>query len=231
MYRVLCIEDDPMVREVNRQFIERVEGFEVIDFAKDGVEGLEKIASLQPDLVFMDVFMPKLDGLQTLAKLREYNTTTDVIMVTAATNVEAVEQALHLGVFDYIVKPFSLERVEQALQKYKPYKQLIQQRKDFTQQQLDVLLHQTVLQPAAQSIDMPIPTDLPKGLNKATLEKIMRHLAQLNEAISAENLATQLGIARVTARRYLDFLEKQQLVTVEIRYGNVGRPMNLYTMA
>ncbi len=59
---VLLIEDDPMVREVNRQFIEKVAGFEVIGQASNGVEGIEQICSLQPDLVFMDIFMPEQDG-------------------------------------------------------------------------------------------------------------------------------------------------------------------------
>lgn len=225
MYRVLCIEDDPMVREVNRQFIERVEGFTVIDFAKDGQEGLEKMQALQPDLVFMDVFMPRLDGLTTLQQLRQVNTSIDVVMVTAATNIEAVERALHLGIFDYIVKPFSLERIAQMLQKYRAYKEQLQN-EHFTQQQIDALLHEPTV---AQLEHDVVFDDLPKGLNKATLQKIVAYLRQANTALSAEQLATQMGIARVTARRYVDFLEKQQYVKVDIQYGNIGRPINLYT--
>lgn len=225
MYRVLCIEDDPMVREVNRQFIERVEGFTVIDFAKDGQEGLEKMQALQPDLVFMDVFMPRLDGLTTLQQLRQVNTSIDVVMVTAATNIEAVERALHLGIFDYIVKPFSLERIAQMLQKYRAYKEQLQN-EHFTQQQIDALLHEPTV---AQLEHDVVFDDLPKGLNKATLQKIVAYLRQANTALSAEQLATHMGIARVTARRYVDFLEKQQYVKVDIQYGNIGRPINLYT--
>lgn len=228
MYKVLCIEDDPMVREVNRQFIERVEGFTVIDFAKDGREGLQKIEQLRPHLVFMDVYMPQLDGLETLALLRAQDTETDVIMVTAATNVEAINRAMHLGIFDYILKPFSMERVAQALEKYKPYKALLTTQRDFTQQQLDRLLHTTETPVKVENITLT--EALPKGLNKATLDKILQHLHGLQVATSAEQLASQLGIARVTARRYLDFLEKQQIVSVDIQYGQIGRPMNLYAI-
>lgn len=228
MYKVLCIEDDPMVREVNRQFIERVAGFSVIDFAKDGQEGLEKMHALQPDLVFMDVFMPRLDGLETLQQLRQVNTTIDVVMVTAATNIEAVEQALHLGIFDYIVKPFSLERIAQTLGKYRTYKERLQQSTHFTQQQIDTLLNEPIMLQHESEI---VFDDLPKGLNKATLQKIVAYLRQTNTALSAEQLALQLGIARVTARRYLDFLEKQHYVKVESQYGSIGRPVNLYIYA
>lgn len=66
--KVLLIEDDPMVREVNRQFIEKVEGFKVIAMCKNGVEGFEKILECKPDLVFMDIFMPEQDGIATLKK-------------------------------------------------------------------------------------------------------------------------------------------------------------------
>ena len=81
--QVLLVEDDPMVREVNRQFIERVEGFKVIDMASDGIKGIEKIKSLTPDLVVMDIFMPEQDGIETLRQIRQQNLNVDCIFLPA----------------------------------------------------------------------------------------------------------------------------------------------------
>ncbi len=69
-FRVLLIEDDPMVQEVNRQFVEQVDGFQVVGTAANGLEGLKLIEQLKPDLVFLDIFMPSLDGIATLQRLR-----------------------------------------------------------------------------------------------------------------------------------------------------------------
>ncbi|MFP3488791.1 response regulator, partial [Staphylococcus sp. SIMBA_130] len=68
---VLLIEDDPMVQEVNRQFIERVDGFHVIGVAGNGEEGIELAKMLKPELIILDVYMPGASGLETLKLIRQ----------------------------------------------------------------------------------------------------------------------------------------------------------------
>lgn len=58
MHRVVLIEDDPMVLEVNRQFVERVPGFEIVGTSSNGIEGIKKVRHLKPDLVILDIYMP-----------------------------------------------------------------------------------------------------------------------------------------------------------------------------
>ena len=225
--RVLLIEDDPMVCEVNRQFIERVEGFENVATAKNGKEGFEKIAHFKPDLVFMDIFMPEMDGIETLTTIRSQYLNVDVITVTAANDFDTVQKCLRLGVCDYIMKPFTFERIEKALNHYSEKKSQLHLSDAFTQAQLD-----TILYPAtAEAIDVhsnDVFEQLPKGFNKATLLKVLTYLKQAKSGTSADEVAANIGVARVTARRYLDFMEKQQLIHVEIQYGSVGRPINQY---
>jgi len=225
---VLLIEDDPMVREVNRQFIEKVAGFAVIGQASNGVDGINKIRTLQPDLVFMDIFMPEQDGITSLRKIRELNIAVDVITVTAANDMETVKQVLHLGVFDYIMKPFSFERVQGTLENYKRFKQQIQTERGLTQGELDQLFHYHNGHEKAEPVhEGKSEKNLPKGFNRATLEKVVHYLQSVDGA-SAEDVASGVGIARVTARRYLDYLEKQQEITMDVHYGGIGRPINYY---
>jgi len=225
---VLLIEDDPMVREVNRQFIEKVAGFAVIGQASNGVDGINKIRTQQPDLVFMDIFMPEQDGITSLRKIRELNIAVDVITVTAANDMETVKQVLHLGVFDYIMKPFSFERVQGTLENYKRFKQQTQTERGLTQGELDQLFHYHNGYEKAEPVhERKSEKNLPKGFNRATLEKVVHYLQSVDGA-SAEDVASGVGIARVTARRYLDYLEKQQEITMDVHYGGIGRPINYY---
>ncbi|MFF5995558.1 response regulator [Lysinibacillus sp. KU-BSD001] len=227
MIKVLLVEDDPMVREVNRQFIERVEGFHIIAMAANGVEGFEKIKQLQPDLVLMDIFMPEQNGVDTLRKIRKENIPVDVISVTAANDMPTIQNILHLGVYDYIMKPFTFERMEQTLQNYRQFKQKVENTQGMTQQELDALMRKGN---ATERVEEPqtVLTELPKGFNRSTLDKVLNYIKECEAGASADEVAAAIGVARVTARRYLDFMEKRNLIKVDVQYGSVGRPINQY---
>ncbi|WP_431027291.1 response regulator [Lysinibacillus sp. LZ02] len=227
MIKVLLVEDDPMVREVNRQFIERVEGFNIIAMAANGVEGFEKIKQLQPDLVLMDIFMPEQNGVDTLRKIRKENIPVDVISVTAANDMPTIQNILHLGVYDYIMKPFTFERMEQTLQNYRQFKQKVENTQGMTQQELDALMRKGNVAERVEESQHTL-TELPKGFNRATLDKVLNYVKECDAGASADEVAAAIGVARVTARRYLDFMEKRNLIKVDIQYGSVGRPINQY---
>lgn len=89
--KVLLIEDDPMVQEVNKEFITGVSGFSVIATAADGDEGIRLIKDLRPGLVVLDVYMPKKDGIKTLQEIRKQKLEVDVIIVSAAKDKETIQ--------------------------------------------------------------------------------------------------------------------------------------------
>ncbi len=118
MYQVLIVEDDPMVTMINEQYIGRNKLFHVAGKCKDGRNALEFLENRKVDLVIMDVYMPYMDGFETLRQIRKKQVSVDIIMVTAANDRESLEEALHLGIIDYLVKPFTFERFQIALEKY-----------------------------------------------------------------------------------------------------------------
>lgn len=71
---------------------------------------------------------------------------------------------------------------------------------------------------------------MPKGLNEVTLQKIVHYLQKQTNPVSAEEVTEGVGIARVTARRYLEYLEKRGQVILNVQYGGIGRPVNRYMM-
>ena len=120
-YRVLIIDDSMFVQKQIGQILTS-EGFEVVGTANDGLEGLEKYKSLYPnvDIVTMDITMPRLDGVSSLAKIIEFDKDAKVIMISALGKEDLVKNALISGAKNYIVKPLNrkkvLERISAALQ-------------------------------------------------------------------------------------------------------------------
>ncbi len=208
-----------MVQEVNRMFVDQVEGFRVLGAASNGLEGIELIEQLKPDLVLVDVFMPNQDGLETLKQIRAKGYEVDVIAITAASDMDTVRTFLQQGAFDYIMKPFKFERMKKALENYRSFRLQVRKKQNISQEELDGILFQKELD------EQP---DLPKGLNAVTLKKVISYLSSNDFPISAEEVAEGVGIARVTARRYLEYLEKCGKVIIDIQYGGIGRPVNRY---
>nr|WP_307135674.1 response regulator [Streptomyces aurantiacus] len=104
--RVLVVDDNKVIRQLIRVLLE-LEGFEVVS-ASDGVECLDIVHRVQPDLVLLDVVMPRLDGLRTAARLRADPRTHDLpIAIVSACTQHEVEAGLNVGVDAFLAKPFT----------------------------------------------------------------------------------------------------------------------------
>jgi len=113
--RVLVVDDDPVILELLRINFE-IEGFEVFS-ASDGQEGLERARADRPDVVLSDIMMPRLDGLQLLARLRDDPATAGVpvVLLSAKAQNAEVQRGLALGADDYVTKPFDpLELIDRV---------------------------------------------------------------------------------------------------------------------
>jgi DNA-binding response OmpR family regulator len=106
MKRILVIEDEPQMLLGLRDNLE-LEGYEVIT-ASDGEEGLQKAATFQPDLVILDVMLPRRNGFDVCRELRARSNATPVVMLTARNQETDKVLGLELGADDYVTKPFSI---------------------------------------------------------------------------------------------------------------------------
>jgi response regulator of citrate/malate metabolism len=162
--------------------------------------------------------MPRMTGLELLRELRSFGITSDVVMVTAANDSKTVDALLKLGVADYLVKPFTARRFQQALDKFCRQRSAIATHSSVSQEELDALFSGS-----------SGPEDVPKGLQSRTLERIRTHLAQApEEGCTCESLAAQAGLSSVTVRRYLTYLTQQGEVVSRVNYDTGGRPSLLY---
>lgn len=215
---VFIVEDDPMVLEVNRGFLEKVNGFKLIGAATSGKEALKEIKKLKPNLVLLDMYLPDISGMEVLIELRSERVPCDIIMITAARDAVTIRDVMRLGAVDYMVKPFRFERFRKSLQDYFKMARKITGLEELKQEEIDEWLGSSDKE-----------AELPKGLNEMTMKQILLGLVGETIPITAEQLGNNLGMARVTVRKYLDFLADKGKVHIEMRYGNVGRPTKFYS--
>lgn len=112
--RVLVVDDAKFMRHMIKQLLTGM-GCEVVGEAADGEEACAMYEDLSPDVVTMDVVMPKLGGIEALKRIRERHGDAKVVMISALDQREPLMEALKLGAVDYIVKPFEKDRVEEAM--------------------------------------------------------------------------------------------------------------------
>ena len=105
MIKVLVIDDSAFMRRLYKNTINEDPNLEVIDTARNGQKGLEKIKELNPDVITLDVEMPVKNGIDTLKEIVEMDEPVPVVMVSALDNRDTVMTALDLGAFDFIPKP------------------------------------------------------------------------------------------------------------------------------
>ncbi len=224
MIRVLVVDDDFMVARIHTGFVQRVPGFEVVGSRHTGAEALAAVAELKPDLVLLDLYLPDLFGLDVLARLRSTGEDCDVMVISAAKEVEAVRRASRQGVADYLLKPFGFEELRERLERYAEQRDLLEAAVVEGQDDIDRVLARRGSSAAAAG-------PLPKGMSVETAQVVERALRETSDTLSATECAEQVGLSRVSARRYLEHFCSTGQAEVRLRYGSTGRPERRYRWA
>ena len=215
-WTVLIVEDDPYVARLHATLVDVAPGFRTIATACNGEEARALVAQLEPDLAIVDLSMPGSDGISFIRNLRLAGHATEVIVVTAVRDAKLVREVMHLGVVDYLVKPFAPERMQQSLAAFHSRLQTLR-RPQLTQEEVDRLQGGATRAPR-----------LPNGLRRSTLVAVRRALDGSDHPLTAVEVGSMVGVARVTARRYLEYLEVIGAVMIERECTGPGRPRNLY---
>jgi len=222
---VLIVEDDPMVAQINRKFAAKLPFVEEVEVVSSPGEAREILEEREFDLLLLDVYFPRGRGPELLQWIRTRNLPVHVIFITADNSQATVERALHLGVLDYLVKPFTFERFRDALEDADRRMGEMTRGDSYDQDVLDRIFKSSEKKDPSQETGTP---DLDKGMSYKTYDTVREKVMETTEPFTAEQIGERLGIARVTIRRYLDFLARQGVLDVELRYGKIGRPQHFY---
>lgn len=225
---VLIVEDDPMVARLNAGYLARMTDCTLIGQCRDVVSARAVLERERVDLVLLDVYLGRRHGLELAEWLQTHRPDTDVILLTAANEADMVRRAHQLGVRDYLVKPFSIERFMEAITACQRRRRtLARADRPVDQDTLDALFRTP--HPAARSVER-----LPKGLTKTTLASVIEavHAAasSADYALSTEVVADHADISRVSARKYLRYLVDKQALGETFSYGAAGRPAFRYAL-
>ena len=237
--RTLIIDDDVAVAGIHHGFLLARGGFDVVAMAHTGQQGLDLAAELGPELVLLDIHLPDMSGLDVLQRLRGRRRPVDVLVITASREIDTVRGAMAGGVLHYLVKPFSSQALIERLDEYVMLREELAAGAagPLDQASIDRLVAPSrrsaaAETPAGQAGQTEPPGQpvlrLPKGLSRPTLDAVIEALKASPEDVSAAGLALQLGLSRVSARRYLEYLVIHGHARLTPRYGAAGRPENRY---
>lgn len=218
--QVMIIEDDQAIAQLHQRYLEQMGGYQVIGIATSKLEAQMQLDIFEPDLLLLDVYLPDGTGLELLNALRAKSLSCDVILITAARDVDTLQQAMRGGVVDYLLKPVVFSRLEAALKKYNAQKHQLNHTNDLDQSIVDKMLRSNDGTEVAKN-------RLPKGIDSVTLDKIQA-LFYENESLTADEAGEKIGASRTTARRYLEYLISSGLLEADLSYGSVGRPERTY---
>ena len=222
MISVVVIDDDFRVAKIHSSFVARVEGFEVAGVAHTGADALRLVERIEPDLMLLDLYLPDIFGLDLLNQMRVAGLLCDVIVISAGNESKTVQQAVQLGVTNYLLKPFTFADLRQRLDDYRLHLTSTQPYRIGDQSEIDRLFGK----PGTAQLEQ-----LPKGMSPETATLVLTQVANSAGAVSAAECAESVGISRVSARRYLEHYAANGVMSVTLRYGNAGRPERRYALS
>jgi response regulator of citrate/malate metabolism len=215
----LVVDDDFRVARVHAAAVDRVDGFTCTGVAHTAAEARVLIAERRPQFMLLDIYLPDEDGLSLLRSLqRDGDPVPDVLVITAAQDVETVRSAIRAGVVYYLIKPFGFAQLREQLEAYRRL-----------HQQLDATIHadQATIDQLFRTLRSAPPARPGRQL-PPTMRSVLGCVRESSQPVSAVDVATLLGISRPTAQRYLSELERRRVIELVLEYGSPGRPGHLY---
>lgn len=222
LIRVLVVDDDPRIAAGHAQYVAAVPGFTMAGVAHSGSAALAAIERTPVDLILLDFFMPDISGLDVCRAVRAAARPIDVIAVTSARDLSVVRSLVSQGVVQYLLKPFTAAAFRERLEQYAEYHHRVTGGA--------AVSDQGEVDRALAALRMTGGPAAPKGMSTETLDAVLATLDAASDTCSAHDVGAELGVSRVTARRYLEYLTQEGLASRVPRYGGSGRPEHRYRL-
>jgi two-component system response regulator DctR len=217
LWQVLIVEDDPVISSIYRRTVEAMGPVTVAGVVTRGEDAVAFLQHKDVDLLLLDLTLAGMSGLTLLQRLRTAGSSVEVIALTATRDASVVRAVVQRGAIDYLVKPFTMERLRQAVGLFL-HRASATRHGELDQQAIDVI---------CASGRSPRRW-LPKGLTDDGVARVKQSLGAAPDGWSAVDVAADTGLARVTARRYLEYLVSSDQASVDAYPSGPGRPRKVY---
>ncbi|SKA95802.1 Response regulator of citrate/malate metabolism [Caloramator quimbayensis] len=205
MKKIIIIDDEVDIQYTIKEICEYA-GWEGI-VAQNGKEGSELCRKIKPNLVIVDYHMPDWDGLTTVKKIREFDGTVSILVLTVDERQEIAEKFIAAGASDFALKPI---RTPDLISRIKINLMINDMQKNYERERKQVFIE--------------------KGISQATLDLICDYLKS-NEALTIDEITKGVNLAYQTVHRYIQYLLEEEIVEIMPQYGQLGRPKNKYKLS
>ncbi|MDR7870231.1 MAG: response regulator [Tissierellaceae bacterium] len=213
---ILCIDDDKEILYALEAIFE-FKGWKSV-IATDVPSGIKSYLNHNPDIILIDYHLPRINGIEGVKMLRQFSSDVPIIVFTIDEDQEVANSFLEVGASDFALKPI---KAPDLISRINLHIQLIDKKSMTKNKELKV---------PKQTEEKLTEDRLIKGISSTTLELIMVAMEETYEFMTVEDIAHETGLAYQTTYRYIQYMEKENLLDVHTAYGKVGRPKNSYRL-
>ncbi|WP_269760093.1 response regulator [Streptococcus dysgalactiae] len=218
---VLIIEDDPMVDFIHRNYLEKTALFDSIMSSNSMASAQNILITYAIDLILLDIHIIDGNGISFLETLSAQHHPCEVIIISAANDGNSIRDGFHLGIIDYLIKPFTFERFEESIRQFVAHREQLANQK-LEQAQIDQLKCLT------NKKDTKNTQLLEKGLSESTFRWIMENIRTFEKPFTIQELATSCHLSHVSVRKYIAYLEENNQIDSQQIFTKIGRPYRVY---
>ncbi|WP_347038879.1 response regulator [Glutamicibacter halophytocola] len=212
-YQVMIVDDDFRVGALHADMVNSIPGFQALEPVQDPRMVPKLVATLKPDLLLLDLYLPHVSGIELLRELD-----VDAIMISAATEPKNIAKAIRHGALAFIIKPFDAKTLSAKLKGWARYRRQLSGMAEFNQQGVERLFRSLQGSEEAAPAAGAAPTE----------QAVLNCVKEASEPMSVAEVAEAVGVARATAQRYLAALVANESLELQLGYGTRGRPEHRY---
>lgn len=218
---VLIIEDNPMVDFIHRNYLEKTALFDSIMSSNSMASAPNILTTYAIDLILLDIHIIDGNGISFLETLRAQHHPCEVIIISAANDGNSIRDGFHLGIIDYLIKPFTFERFQESIQQFVTHREHLANQQ-LEQAQIDQLKCLT------SKKDTKNKQLLEKGLSESTFQWIIENIKAFDQPFTIQELASACHLSHVSVRKYIAYLEENKQLNSQQIFTKVGRPYRVY---